>query len=184
MGIVYDAMTRAVSAAAGGRPAPRGFTAQVRSFAGRGTAAARERRIMGRFGVSVRTARRWLAGSTPTKANRTQVQQATDAREERRQAERARRAAATGRLRVETRARFGFVAPSGTTDDARMRMVTATMPDDVTDQLMDAYAGGDEDAMRELVAEGIGRDYFRDSGSRASGLNVEFTDIDYLDMEF
>lgn len=183
MGIAHDAMTRAI-AAVGGRPAPRSFTAQVRSFAGRGTAAAKERRLAGRFGISIRTARRWLAGSTPTKANRASVQRETEQRAERSQVARARRAAAAGGVSVETRARLGYIAPAGTTDDARLRRITATIPADLTDDLFAAYQADDEDQLQTVIVEGIGRDYFRDGGSRASGLNVEFTDIDYLDMEF
>lgn len=183
MGIAHDAMTRAI-AAVGGRPAPRSFTAQVRSFAGRGTAAAKERRLAGRFGISIRTARRWLTGSTPTKANRASVQRETEQRAERSQVARARRATAAGGMDVETRARFGFIAPAGTTDDARLRRVAAHMPASLAGDLFDAYEEGREDELKAVIAEGLAYEYFRDAGSRASGLDVEFTDIDYLDMEF
>lgn len=179
MGIVQDALARAIGAEPLGRPAPQSFTAQVRAIGGRGPGAAQ--RLSERFGVTPRTARGWLAGAPANKANRSKVQAETDERAERRQVARARRAAAS--VRIDTRARFGYTAPAGTTDDPRERLITATIPPHLADQLFDAYQADDENAMREILAEGVGQSYFRESGNRADGLRVEFTDITYMDME-
>lgn len=181
MGIIRDAMARAIQAIPGGKAAPVGFQAQIRAIGGRGKDPAQ--RVAAQFGVTRDTARKWLKGGAPNKANRAKAQRVTDEREERRQRTRAARAAAGG-LRVETRARFGYMAPAGTTDDARLRRVAATMSPDLTDQLVAAYNANDEARMQDLIAEGIGRDYFREGGSRASSLDVELSDIDYIEMEF
>ncbi|WP_189383107.1 hypothetical protein [Streptosporangium nondiastaticum] len=36
----------------------------------------------------------------------------------------------------------------------------------------------------EVIAEGLQKEYFQDYGRRASGLEVEFTGIDYIDFKF
>ncbi|MFB7466166.1 hypothetical protein ACFCZ1_22165 [Streptomyces sp. NPDC056224] len=43
-------------------------------------------------------------------------------------------------------------------------------------------AGASEVELRQIAADGLGEVYFRDSGSRTDGLQVEFTDIDYIDV--
>jgi hypothetical protein len=40
-----------------------------------------------------------------------------------------------------------------------------------------------EDRLRELTAEALGEVYFRDSGRRAHGLEVELTSVDYLEFD-
>ncbi|MDX2710106.1 XRE family transcriptional regulator, partial [Streptomyces sp. PA03-6a] len=43
--------------------------------------------------------------------------------------------------------------------------------------------GAGEQQLRAIAAEGLQEIYFRDRGRRATGLEVEFTDIDYIDFE-
>ncbi|MFE2974740.1 telomere-protecting terminal protein Tpg [Streptomyces sp. NPDC059258] len=99
---------------------------------------------------------------------------------------RRRQAAATGGITVETRARFGYTAPVGTTDDGRFRRLTVHLPATYAQRLFDARdAGASEREMRGIVAEGLKDVYFQDGGSRATGLSdVEINDIDYLDLDF
>ncbi|GAA3381253.1 hypothetical protein GCM10020367_71810 [Streptomyces sannanensis] len=93
-------------------------------------------------------------------------------------------ATATG-ITVETRARFGYTAPIGTTDDGRMRRLTVHLPPEYAQRLFDAREQGASDQqMRGIVAEGLQEIYFKDDGRRAQGLEVEFTDIDYFDVSF
>ncbi|NUP20648.1 MAG: XRE family transcriptional regulator [Streptomyces sp.] len=99
---------------------------------------------------------------------------------------RQRQAAATGGITVETRARFGYTAPVGTTDDGRFRRLTVHLPPAYAQRLFDARdAGASDQQMREIIAEGLKEVYFQDGGGRAMGLSeVALNDIDYIDVEF
>lgn len=98
---------------------------------------------------------------------------------------RRKKAAATG-ITVETRARFGYTAPIGTTDDGRLRRLTVRLPAMYAQRLFDARdAGASEAQMRQIIAEGFKDVYFQDGGARALGLSdVEINDIDYLDLDY
>ncbi|MFD9324007.1 telomere-protecting terminal protein Tpg [Streptomyces sp. NPDC060053] len=94
-------------------------------------------------------------------------------------------ATATG-ITVETRARFGYTAPIGTTDDGRFRRLTVHLPPVYAQRLFDAReAGASDQQMRGIIAEGFKDVYFQDGGSRATGLtDVTLNDIDYLDLDY
>ncbi|MEU9181159.1 XRE family transcriptional regulator [Streptomyces sp. NPDC048550] len=95
------------------------------------------------------------------------------------------RAASTTGLVIETRARFGFTAAPGTTDDGRMRRITQHLPPEYAARLFSAQAAGAaESRLQQIAAEALQEMYFKDNGSRATGLLVEFTDIDYVDFAF
>lgn len=95
-------------------------------------------------------------------------------------------AATTTGITIETRARFGYTAPIGTTDDGRVRRLTVHLPPAYAQRLFDARdRGAGDQQMRRIIAEGLRDVYFQDGGSRATGLSdVTFTDIDYLDLDF
>ncbi|MCX2925095.1 telomere-protecting terminal protein Tpg [Streptomyces sp. NEAU-W12] len=99
---------------------------------------------------------------------------------------RQRQAAATGGITVETRARFGYTAPVGTTDDGRFRRLSVHLPPAYAQRLFDAHAAGAGDQeMRGIIAEGFKDVYFQDGGGRARGLSeVEINDIDYVDLDY
>lgn len=99
---------------------------------------------------------------------------------------RRRQAAATGGITVETRARFGYTAPVGTTDDNRFRRLTVHLPPGYAQRLFDARdAGASDQQMRGIIAEGLKDVYFQDGGGRAMELSdVTLHDIDYLDLDF
>ncbi|MDX3232582.1 telomere-protecting terminal protein Tpg [Streptomyces sp. ME19-01-6] len=99
---------------------------------------------------------------------------------------RQRQAATTGGITVETRARFGYTAPVGTTDDGRFRRLTVHLPPEYARRLFEARdAGASDQQMRGIIAEGFKDVYFQDGGSRAMGLSdVEINDIDYLDLDY
>jgi len=94
-------------------------------------------------------------------------------------------ATATG-VTVETRARFGYTAPIGTTDDGRFRRLTVHLPPAYAQRLFDARnTGASDQEMRRIIAEGFKEIYFQDGGSRATGLSdVTLNDIDYLDLDY
>ncbi|MDQ0757458.1 telomere-protecting terminal protein Tpg [Streptomyces canus] len=95
-------------------------------------------------------------------------------------------AATTGGITVETRARFGYTAPIGTTDDGRFRRLTVHLPPEYAQRLFDARdTGASDQEMRGIIAEGFKEIYFQDGGVRAMGLSdVEINDIDYLDLDY
>ncbi|MFJ2101512.1 telomere-protecting terminal protein Tpg [Streptomyces anulatus] len=99
---------------------------------------------------------------------------------------RQRQAAATGGITVETRARFGYTAPVGTTDDGRFRRLTVNLPAPYAQRLFDAHdAGAGEQQMKNIIAEGFKDIYFQDGGSRATGISdVAISEIDYLDLGY
>jgi hypothetical protein len=99
---------------------------------------------------------------------------------------RRRKQAATSGVTVETRARFGYTAPVGTTDDGRFRRLTVRLPATYAQRLFDARdAGASDREMRGIIAEGFKDVYFQDGGARAMGLSeVEINDIDYLDLDY
>ncbi|MFG2887595.1 telomere-protecting terminal protein Tpg [Streptomyces sp. NPDC048297] len=99
---------------------------------------------------------------------------------------RQRQAATTGGITVETRARFGYTAPVGTTDDGRFRRLTVHLPPEYARRLFEARdAGASDQQMRGIIAEGFKDVYFQDGGGRAMGLSdVEINDIDYLDLDY
>ncbi|MFD8233026.1 telomere-protecting terminal protein Tpg [Streptomyces sp. NPDC001443] len=95
-----------------------------------------------------------------------------------------RKAATTDGLVVSTRARFGFTAAAGTTDDARIRDITQALPPEYADRLFTAREqGATEQQFQQIAADGLAQMYFRANNSRAYGLGVEFTDVDRLDIE-
>ncbi|MWA08092.1 telomere-protecting terminal protein Tpg [Streptomyces sp. BA2] len=99
---------------------------------------------------------------------------------------RRRQAADTGGITVETRAKFGYTAPIGTTDDGRFRRLTVHLPPTYAQRLFHAReTGADDREMRGIIAEGLKDVYFQDGGVRAMGLSdVEINDIDYMDLDF
>lgn len=90
----------------------------------------------------------------------------------------------TGGLVLTTRARFGFTAAPGTTDDARIRDITQALPPRWADRLFEARdSGANEQQLQQIAADGLAQMYFRANNSRAHGLGVEFTDVERLDIE-
>nr|WP_037831649.1 hypothetical protein [Streptomyces sp. NRRL S-325] len=99
---------------------------------------------------------------------------------------RQKQAATSGGITVETRARFGYTAPVGTTDDGRFRRLTVHLPPAYAQRLFEARnTGAGDQEMRGIIAEGFKEIYFQDGGGRATGLSdVTLNDIDYLDLDY
>ncbi|HEY5833684.1 telomere-protecting terminal protein Tpg [Streptomyces sp.] len=185
MGDIDDALDRA-GAEAFTRQPPKTPLAQMRLLlrAEKGSTRAVARRL----GVSQRTVERYLAGQRkhPRKALRDALAREVPKVWQPRVRQQARkRAASTTGITVETRARFGYTAPVGTTDDPRMRRLTVHLPPDYARRLFTAQQQGASDRqLREIVAEGLQEIYFKDNGARAQGLEVAITDIDYFDVSY
>jgi DNA-binding transcriptional regulator YdaS (Cro superfamily) len=99
---------------------------------------------------------------------------------------RQKQAATTRGITVETRARFGYTAPIGTTDDGRFRRLTVHLPPAYAQRLFNARnTGASDQHMRQIIAEGLKDIYFQDSRARALELtDVTLNDIDYLDLDY
>ncbi|APU38432.1 telomere-protecting terminal protein Tpg [Streptomyces sp. TN58] len=146
------------------------------------------RAVAAELGVSQRSVERYRKGDrkTPPQPVATRIEAAVRARWQPVVRGRRRKEAATSTgITVETRARFGYTAPVGTTDDGRVRRLTVHLPPAYAQRLFDARArGADDRDLRGIVAEGLQEIYFKDGGTRADELRVEFTDIDYFDVSF
>ncbi|GGT44958.1 telomere-protecting terminal protein Tpg [Streptomyces chromofuscus] len=180
MGIVADGLDRA-SQQAFTRPIPKSAGTQMRYLVKQ---LKNTREVADLLGVSQRTVERYVKDQIK-RPRADLAQRLTDAVRARWQPQirqRARRrAATTGGLMVDTRARFGFTAAPGTTDDARIRHLTVALPPQHAARLFNAQdAGASEQQLRTLAAEALGEVYFRDSGRRAHGLDVELTDIEHV----
>ncbi|MEU9197795.1 telomere-protecting terminal protein Tpg [Streptomyces hundungensis] len=139
------------------------------------------------LGISQRTVERYVTGKLkrPRQELRARLEREVKKRwQPQVRAKAKKKAATTGGIVVSTRARFGFTAAAGTTDDARIRDITQALPPTFADQLFTAREqGANEDQLRQIAADGLAKMYFRANDSRAHGLGVEFTDVERLDIE-
>ncbi|MGH3434671.1 MAG: telomere-protecting terminal protein Tpg, partial [Thermocrispum sp.] len=138
-----------------------------------------------RLGCSQRQVERYLAGQAKRPTPRLAAaleQQLRRAWQPGLRARALKKASAAG-IVVETRARFGFTAAAGSTDDPRMRRITEQLPPTTAAQLLAAHQQGvDEQQLAQILAQGLGFAYFRDRGRRADGLEAELSDIDYCEL--
>ncbi|MFE9174024.1 telomere-protecting terminal protein Tpg [Streptomyces kebangsaanensis] len=95
------------------------------------------------------------------------------------------KAATTGGIVIDTRARIGYTAPIGSTDEDRLRHLTVALPPQYAARLFDAQEQGASDQrLREIAAEALKEVYFQDRGRRAGQLEeVRFTDIEHLEFD-
>jgi hypothetical protein len=181
---VGDALDKAVQKAFT-RPVPRSAGARmrylVRQHQGRTLLVARL------LGITQRTVERYVKDEIrrPRKDLAERLEREVRARWQPQVRARAKAAAATtGGLVIDTRARFGYTAAPGTTDDPRLRSLTIALPPAYAARLFDAHdTGASEQQLRDIAAEGLQEIYFRDRGRRAQGLEVEFTDVEHLEFD-
>ncbi|MFE4577435.1 telomere-protecting terminal protein Tpg [Streptomyces chartreusis] len=95
------------------------------------------------------------------------------------------KAASTGGIVIDTRARMGYDAPIGSTDESRIRHLTVALPPQYAARLFDAQeAGASDRELKEIAAEALKEVYFQDGGRRAGSLEeVRFTDVEHLEFE-
>jgi hypothetical protein len=95
------------------------------------------------------------------------------------------KAATTGGIVIDTRARIGYTAPIGTTDEDRIRHLTVALPPQYAARLFDAQEQGASDQqLQRIAAEALKEMYFQDNGRRAGQLEeVRFTDIEHLEFD-
>ncbi|WP_314614677.1 telomere-protecting terminal protein Tpg [Streptomyces stackebrandtii] len=95
------------------------------------------------------------------------------------------KAATTGGIVIDTRARLGYTAPIGSTDQDRIRHLTVALPPRYAGLLFDAQErGASDDRLQQIAAEALKEVYFQDGGRRAGSLeDVRFTDIEHLEFD-
>lgn len=95
------------------------------------------------------------------------------------------KATTTDGIVIDTRARLGYIAPIGSTDENRIRHLTVALPPHHAARLFDAQEQGASDQrLQEIAAEALKEVYFQDGGRRAGSLEqVLFTDIERLQFD-
>jgi len=185
MGKIGDALDRAASHVLTRKP-PVSTKARVRFLVTQAKGSTRA--VAERLGVSQRSIERYLKGDRKTPPPAIAARIDADVRRLWQPKVRARaeqRAAAAGAVVVETRARFGFSAAGGSTDDPRMRRITQALPATHAQALFDAHhAGAGERDLERIVAAGLGEAYFRDGDTRAEDLDVTLDAIDYTEIDY
>lgn len=182
MGEIADSIEAALQATQT-RPIPASPQARMRALvkAEEGSTKA----TAARLGCSQRQVERYLAGQAKRPTPRLAAaleQQLRRTWQPRLRARAIKKASAAG-IVVETRARFGFTAASGSTDDPRMRRITEQLPPTTAAQLLAAHQqGAGEQQLAQILAQGLGFAYFRDRGRRADGLEVELAEVDYCEL--
>ncbi|MFI8258877.1 telomere-protecting terminal protein Tpg [Streptomyces filamentosus] len=167
------------------RPIPKSAGAQVRYLVRQHQGSTRA--VAALLGVSQRTVERYVRDQI--KSPRADLAARMTAEVRRRWQPqvraRARKAASTSHgLMIDVRARFGFTAAPGTTDDARVRHLTLALPPHQAARILDAQAAGATDRdLQQATADALGETYFRQGGTRAHGLDVELTDIEQIAFE-
>lgn len=139
------------------------------------------------LGVSQRTVQRWVTpgpGRRPPGAAQMRViEDVVRARWQPRIRERLRVRAEERGFSVHTRARFGFASAAGSSDDPRRRLITQHLSGAVARELFAARdAGASEAQQMVILARALGHAYFRDGGTRAHGLRVAFSDVEFADF--
>ncbi|MFE5940484.1 telomere-protecting terminal protein Tpg [Streptomyces sp. NPDC056470] len=94
-------------------------------------------------------------------------------------------AATSGGIVIDTRARLGYTAPIGSTDQDRVRHLTVALPPRYAARLFEAQEQGAGDReLREIAAEALKDVYFQDGGRRAGSLEeVRFTDVEHVEFD-
>ncbi|MBH1937861.1 XRE family transcriptional regulator [Streptomyces sp. AV19] len=140
------------------------------------------------LGVSQRTVQRWVTSRPgirrrPGCEHAQRISAVVRARwQPRVRARQQARAEADGFV-FHARARFGFAAAAGSSDDPRRRLITQHLSGAVARELFAAQdAGAGEQQQLVILARALGHAYFRDGGRRAHGLVVAFTDVEFADF--
>ncbi|MFI8504556.1 telomere-protecting terminal protein Tpg [Streptomyces sp. NPDC085524] len=167
------------------RPAPKSARAQMKFLLKRSKGSVRA--VAERLGVSRRTVERYRSGDAtkPQKRLQDALMEETESEWQPQVRAHARqRAASSAGLVISCRAYFGF-GPDGTSDAGRVRdLSVAVAPFHAAAILAAQDAGATDSDLHKLVAEAIADAYFRQGGGGRAGLEVEFADVEWLDIAF
>ncbi|MEU2228989.1 helix-turn-helix domain-containing protein [Streptomyces sp. NPDC018347] len=181
MGQIEQGLERALRT----RSIPSSSEARLRFLLARNRGSTRKVATM--LGVSQRTVQRWVTkkpgARRPGPMQVRAIEEAVLARWQPRVRARRRAQAEAEGFVFHTRARFGFAAPAGSSDDPRVRWIAQDLPGEVARELFAARdAGAGEQQQTVILARALGHAYFREWGSRAHGLHVAFSDVEFADF--
>lgn len=184
MGIIGDSLDAAVQKAFT-RPAPKSAGAQMRYLVKQ---LKTTRAVAQLLGISQRTVERYVKDQLRTPRPDLAARLESEVRKRWQpqiQARARQRAATTDGLVIDTRARLGYTAPIGSTDQDRVRHLTVALPPRYAARLFDAQQSGASDReLRDLTSDALREVYFQDAGRRAGSLEeVRFTDIEHLEFD-
>jgi len=185
MGTLGDGLDQAVQKAFT-RPIPKSAGAQMRYLVKQHKG--RTKAVAELLGISQRTVERYVKNQIkkPRKdlAARIEAEVKKRWQPQIRAKAKERAATATGII-IDTRARLGYTAPIGSTDQDRIRHLTVALPPQYAARLFDAQeAGAGDQQLQQIAAEALKEVYFQDNGRRAGQLEeVRFTDIEHVDFE-
>ncbi|MFD6821944.1 telomere-protecting terminal protein Tpg [Streptomyces sp. NPDC060085] len=184
MSMFGDGLDKAVQKAFT-RPAPKSAGPQMRYMVKQfgGTKAVAEL-----LGMSQRQVERYVAGTAkkPRPDLAARLEREVKARwQPQIRAKARKKATTTGGIVIDARARMGYTAPIGSTDQDRIRHLTVALPPRHAARLFDAQAAGASDTeLQEIAAEALKEVYFQDGGRRAGSLEeVRFTDVEHLEFD-
>ncbi|MGN2366699.1 telomere-protecting terminal protein Tpg [Streptomyces luridiscabiei] len=184
MSLIGDGLDAAVQKAFT-RPTPKSAGAQMRYLVKQlgGT-----RAVAQMLRVSQRTVERYVKNQIKTPRPDLAARLGREVRQRWQPQVRARakaKAGSSGGIIIDTRARLGYTAPIGSTDQDRIRHLTVALPPQYAARLFDAQDQGAGDArLQEIAAEALKDVYFQDGGTRAGSLDeVRFTDIEHLEFD-
>ncbi|MEW1551857.1 telomere-protecting terminal protein Tpg [Streptomyces tsukubensis] len=166
------------------RPVPKSARARMKFLRTREKGSTKA--VAERLGVSPRTVQRYLAGASTKPNRRLQEALAQETESEWQPQVRAQgrqRAASSGMI-ITCRAYFGF-GPEGTSDTGRVRDIMVDVPAHHAAAILAAQETGATDSdLQQAVAEAIADVYFRREGGGRAGLEVRFSDLEWLNISF
>lgn len=184
MSLIGDGLDKAVQKAFT-RPAPKSAGPQMRYMVKQlgGTKA-----VADLLGMSQRQVERYVAGKAKKPRGDLAARlerEVTKRWQPQIRAKARQKAASTGGIVIDTRARLGYTAPIGSTDQDRIRHLTVALPPAYAARLFDAQEqGATDDRLQQIAAEALKEVYFQDGGRRAGSLDeVRFTDIEHLEFD-
>lgn len=167
------------------RPTPKSAQARMKFLLTRAKGSTKA--VAERLGVSRRTVERYRSGAAKTPQKRLQealMQETESHRQPQVRAQARQRAGTSGGFVISCRAYFGF-GPEGTSDAGRVRdLMVAVSPSHASAILAAQESGATDKDLHALVAEAIADAYFRQGGGRRASLEVQFADVEWLDIKF
>ncbi|MFB7258114.1 telomere-protecting terminal protein Tpg [Streptomyces nojiriensis] len=181
---IMDALNRAERALFT-RPAPKSPNAQMRFLRKRERGSTKS--LAERLGVSRKTVQRYLSGASTKPNKRLQevlVQETESEWQPQVRAQARQRATTSGGFVISFRSTLGFTA-NGSSDDTRVRDLSiAVSPSHAALIIAAREQGATDTDLHELVGEAIADAYFRLGGGGRASLKVNFTDVQWLNIEF
>ncbi|MFD7667810.1 telomere-protecting terminal protein Tpg [Streptomyces sp. NPDC059788] len=167
------------------RPAPKSARAQMKFLHKRERGSTKS--LAERLGVSRKTVQRYLSGASAKPNKRLQetlIHETESEWQPQVRAQARQRAVSSGGLVITFRATLGFTA-NGSSDDARPRDLSIAVSPSHAALILAAQEESATDAdLHEAVAEAIADAYFRQGGGGRARLKVNFTDVEWLTIEF